>query len=211
MISAMLETLIQSFLTLFVVMDPIALVPAFLGMAGTRSRGEQLRLARKAVLVAGSVILFFAVMGKELLRYLGINLDAFRVSGGVLLFLMALDMVFARASGARETTEEESEAKSREDISVFPLAIPLIAGPGTLSSVMILTGKSTSTIGDLLIILVAFVVLGLCYVALRGGPQLIRVIGKTGVNVISRVLGVLLAALAVQYIADGTRSLFRLG
>ena len=109
----MFEFLIQSFLTLFVVMDPIALVPAFLGMAGTRPRDEQLRLARKAVIVAGSVMLFFALLGKELLRYLGINLDAFRVSGGVLLFLMALDMVFARASGARETSEEESEAKSR--------------------------------------------------------------------------------------------------
>ena len=207
----MLEFLIQSFLTLFVVMDPIALVPAFLGMAGTRPRDEQLRLARKAVIVAGSVMLFFALLGKEFLRYLGINLDAFRVSGGVLLFLMALDMVFARASGARETSEEESEAKSREDISVFPLGIPLIAGPGTLSSIMILTGKSTSLISDIAVILVAFVVLGLCYLALRGAPRVIQVIGKTGVNVISRVLGVLLAALAVQYIADGTRRLLQLG
>jgi multiple antibiotic resistance protein len=206
----MLEFLIQSFLTLFVVMDPIALVPAFLGMAGTRPRAEQLRLARKAVVVAGSVMLFFALLGKEFLRYLGINLDAFRVSGGVLLFLMSLDMIFARASGARETSEEESEAKSREDISVFPLGIPLIAGPGTLSSIMILTGKSTSIVGDLGVILVAFVVLSLCYLALRGAPRVIQVIGKTGVNVISRVLGVLLAALAVQYIADGTRRLLQL-
>lgn len=207
----MLEFLIQSFLTLFVVMDPIALVPAFLGMAGTRPRAEQLRLARKAVIVAGSVMLFFALLGKEFLRYLGINLDAFRISGGVLLFLMSLDMVFARASGARETSEEESEAKSREDISVFPLGIPLIAGPGTLSSIMILTGKSASIIGDLGVILVAFVVLGLCYLALRGAHRVIQVIGKTGVNVVSRVLGVLLAALAVQYIADGTRRLLQLG
>jgi multiple antibiotic resistance protein len=207
----MLDFLIQSFLTLFVVMDPIALVPAFLGMAGTRPRAEQLRLALKAVLVAGSVILFFALLGREFLRYLGINLDAFRVSGGVLLFLMALDMVFARASGARETSEEEAEARSREDISVFPLAIPLIAGPGTLSSIMILTGKSASPLGNLGVILVACAVLGVCYLALRSGHRVIGVIGKTGVNVISRVLGVLLAALAIQYIADGTRGLLRLG
>lgn len=207
----MLDFLIQTFLTLFVVMDPIALVPAFLGMAGMRPRGEQLRLARKAVIVAGSVMLFFALFGQALLRYLGINLAAFRASGGVLLFLMALDMIFARASGARETSEEEQEAKAREDISVFPLAIPLIAGPGTLSSIMILTGKSSSLAGDLGVILVAFFVLGICYFALRSGTRVINLIGKTGVNVISRVLGVLLAALAVQYIADGARSLLQLG
>ena len=206
----MLDFLVQSFLTLFVVMDPIALVPAFLGMAGMRPRNEQLRLARKAVIVAGSVMLFFALFGQALLRYLGINFAAFRASGGVLLFLMALDMVFARASGARETSEEELEAKAREDISVFPLAIPLIAGPATLSSIMILTGKSTSFEGDLSVIAVAFFVLGICYLALRSGTRVIGLIGKTGVNVISRVLGVLLAALAVQYIADGVRSLLNL-
>ena len=206
----MLDFLVQSFLTLFVVMDPIALVPAFLGMAGMRPRVEQLRLARKAVIVAGSVMLFFALFGQALLRYLGINFAAFRASGGVLLFLMALDMVFARASGARETSEEELEAKAREDISVFPLAIPLIAGPATLSSIMILTGKSTSFEGDLSVIAVAFFVLGICYLALRSGTRVIGLIGKTGVNVISRVLGVLLAALAVQYIADGVRSLLNL-
>jgi multiple antibiotic resistance protein len=207
----MLDFLVQSFLTMFVVMDPIALVPAFLGMAGMRPRAEQLRLARKAVIVAGSVMLFFALVGQAVLRYLGINFAAFRASGGVLLFLMALDMVFARASGARETTEEELEAKAREDISVFPLAIPLIAGPATLSSIMILTGKTTSFIGDLSVIAVAFFVLGICYLALRGGTRVIGLIGKTGVNVISRVLGVLLAALAVQYIADGVRILLNLG
>ncbi len=207
----MLDFLIQTFLTLFVVMDPIALVPAFLGMAGTRPRVEQLRLARKAVIVAGSVMLFFALFGQAFLRYLGINLAAFRASGGVLLFLMALDMIFARTSGARETSEEELEAKAKEDISVFPLGIPLIAGPGTLSSIMILTGKSTSIYGDLGVIVVAFLVLGICYFALRSGTRVIAVIGKTGVNVISRVLGVLLAALAVQYIADGARSLLQLG
>jgi multiple antibiotic resistance protein len=206
-----LDFLIQTFLTLFVVMDPIALVPAFLGMAGMRPRAEQLRLARKAVIVAGSVMLFFALFGQVFLRYLGINLAAFRASGGVLLFLMALDMVFARTSGARETSEEEQEAKAREDISVFPLGIPLIAGPGTLSSIMILTGKSPNFEGDLGVIVVAFCVLAICYFALRSGTRVISVIGKTGVNVISRVLGVLLAALAVQYIADGVRSLLKLG
>jgi multiple antibiotic resistance protein len=197
----------QAFLTLFVVMDPVGLAPIFLGIAGTRSSVERRLFARKSSFVAGGVILLFALAGRPLLNQLGISLAAFRASGGVLLFLIALDMVFARHSGARENSEEELEAQSRNDLSVFPIAIPLIAGPGTLASVMILTGKSQTLAGDAVIIFTAFIVLGLCYLSLRASSRLISLVGVTGVNVVSRVLGVLLAALAVQYIADGTRSL----
>jgi multiple antibiotic resistance protein len=206
-----LEFFLQSFLTLLVVMDPIGLIPAFLSMAGTRSSADRQRMAQKAVIVAGIVILLFAFAGQVLLNYLGISFEAFRTAGGVLLFLIALDMVFARHSGARETDEEEAEARAREDISVFPLAIPLIAGPGTLASVMILTGKTTTLEGDAVVIGTAFLVLMLCFLALRASGFLIRVFRKTGVNVISRVLGVLLAALAIQYVADGVRLLLKIG
>jgi multiple antibiotic resistance protein len=200
----------QAFLTLFVVMDPVGLAPIFLGLAGHRTSHERRMFARKASLVAGVVILLFAVAGRPLLNQLGISIAAFRASGGVLLFLIALDMVFARHSGTKESQEEELEAKSRADLSVFPIAIPLIAGPGTLASVMILTGKSQSLVGDGIIIGTAFLVLGLCYLALRASSRLVGVIGVTGVNVVSRVLGVLLAALAVQYIADGAKALLEL-
>jgi multiple antibiotic resistance protein len=206
----MIDLALQTFLTLLVVMDPIGLAPIFLGLAGSRPDFERLRMARKATIVAGIVILAFALFGALLLERLGITIAAFRVSGGVLLFLIALDMVFARHSGARESDEEEQEAKSREDISVFPIAIPLIAGPGTLASVMILTGQAKSLQALIAVIATAFLVLALCYIALRLSSRMVGVIGVTGVNVISRVLGVLLAALAVQYVADGARQLLGL-
>lgn len=203
----MLDLASQAFLTLFVVMDPIGLAPVFVGLAGNRPVFERRQIAGKATFVAGAVILAFALFGTVLLERLGISLPAFRAAGGVLLFLIALDMVFARPSGSRETPEEEAEAREREDISVFPIAIPLIAGPGTLASVMILVSTAASMERRALVVMVAFVVLLLCYVALRISSRLISVVGLTGVNVVSRVLGVLLAALAVQYVADGAREL----
>ncbi len=197
---------------MLVVMDPIGLAPIFIGLAGNRPSFERRKVALKAALVAGGIILVFGLVGRGLLEHLGISLSAFRVAGGVLLFLIALDMVFARPSGSKETAEEEQEAQERQDISVFPLAIPLIAGPGTLASIMIQTNTAH---GNPLLLTVVFLVtaavLLLCYLALRLSGQIARVIGVTGVHVVTRVLGVLLGALAVQYVADGVLELVRGG
>lgn len=201
---------IQAFLTLFVVLDPIGLVPVFIGLAGTRPNEERHAIARRAVLVAGGILAAFASGGAWLLGHLGISLGAFRAAGGLLLFKIALDMVFAQHE--RETPEEAAEARARTDISVFPLAIPLIAGPGSLASVMILSAEAAvKPYGLPLVLGTCAVVLGMCYGALRLAGPLGRALGQTGVNVITRVLGVLLAALAVQYVADGIRSLMAAG
>jgi multiple antibiotic resistance protein len=199
---------VRSFLTLFVLLDPVGLAPLFLGLTGNRTPEQRKRIAVRAVSVAGGVLLLFGLGGSWLLSSLGISLDAFRVAGGVLLFRIAVDMVFAHLE--RETEEEESEARARQDISVFPLAIPLIAGPGALASLMILVGEAgTFTWGVPMVLGVCVVVLGLVYVALRVASPIAGVLGQTGINVVTRVLGVLLAALATQYVADGVRGLLR--
>jgi multiple antibiotic resistance protein len=199
---------LRTFLTLLVVMDPVGLGPVFLGLAGDRTPVQRLEVARKAVLVAAGIMLAFTIAGAALLRYLSISLHAFRVAGGVLLFRIAVDMVFAQLE--RETEEEEREARTRRDISVFPLAIPLIAGPGALASVMILAGEARAHTGGLVLVLaVTAGVLGLVYLGLALSARTARLLGQTGVNVVTRVLGVLLAALAVQYASDGIRGLWK--
>lgn len=199
---------IRSFLTLLVVVDPVGLVPMFLALCGGRESEEQRRVASRAIGVAGAVLLIFAVAGTWVLRRLGISLDAFRVAGGILLFWIAVRMVFAEHE--RETRAEQEEALSRSDVSVFPLAIPIIAGPGALASVMILVGEARSVrLGLVVVLAMTAVVLTLSYLALRLAGPLGRVLGRTGINVVTRVLGILLAALAVQYAADGVAGLMR--
>jgi len=202
-----LELFLKSFLTLFVVMDPVGLVPVFLALAGDRPPRKQAQIARKAVLVAGGLLVSFFFFGRGLLEYLGISLDALRIAGGILLFRIATEMVFAHHE--RETEEEKDEARERADISVFPLAIPLIAGPGALASVLILAAEARrEPLGFAVVLSTVFLVLALAYVFLRLAAQVRRALGRTGVNVVTRVLGILLAALAVQYVADGVKALF---
>ena len=195
---------IKSFLTLLVVMDPIALVPMYLGVSGTLGPDEHRQVARRSTIAAGIVLWLFTLVGGKLLATLGISLSAFRIAGGLLLFKIAVDMVFAQRE--RETEEEQAEAMAKEDISIFPLAIPLMAGPGAMASVMILAGEGTllHPMGSGIVLACTSIVLVMCWAALRLAEGIAKVLGTTGINVVTRILGVLLAALAVQYVADGT-------
>jgi len=201
----MAELLLDTFIILFVVVDPVGLAPMFAALTQDVGSAQRRRLAVRGVAIAGALLVAFVIVGDGLLRALGIGLPAFQIAGGVLLFLLAVDMLFARHSGLRSTTErEQHEAERRKDISVFPLAIPLIAGPGALTTVLLMVGEqgdNPAVIGATLAMVL--LVLGLTLAALLFAARLLRIIGQTGANVVSRVLGVVLAALAVQYILDG--------
>lgn len=202
----MTDLALRTFVTFFVVIDPIGLAPVFLGLTAHRSPADRAAIARRSVIVAALILLAFALGGGWLLAHLGISLAAFRVAGGLLLFKIAVDMVFAEHE--RETAEEAAEARERQDISVFPLAIPLIAGPGALASAMILAGEARGAPRTLAVVLATLAaVLVMSYAAFRGSEAIARILGRTGVNVITRVGGILLAALAAQYIGDGGRAL----
>lgn len=203
----MLELLLNTFVILFVVLDPIGLTPLFAALTHGGSRAYQRRMAIKGTLVAGVILVTFVFVGAPLLRWLGVGIPAFRLAGGALLFLLAIEMVFARHSGLRSTTSaERAEAEHKEDIAVFPLAIPLIAGPGALTTLLLMLTEGQ---GDpavvAVVLLVLAVVLGITLLTLLSAARLTAVMGETGANVVSRVLGVILAALAVQFMLDGLR------
>jgi multiple antibiotic resistance protein len=201
-----LELSFNAFVTLMVVVDPLGLAPIFAALTRGNSPKRKRALAIRGTVIGAGILFLFALVGDVLLQALGIGIPAFRIAGGALLFLLALDMIFARPSGMRSRTVREQEEDSyEEDISVFPLAIPLIAGPGAITTVLLYTGgRSAPEVAAVLGVLA--VVLLLTLGSLLLAPRIMDLFGETGANVISRVLGVLLAALAVQFVLDGLKA-----
>jgi multiple antibiotic resistance protein len=201
----MLTTAVVSFATFFATIGPIDVAAMFAALTTASPLRTRLAMALKGTLIATLILLSFAFAGELLLNYFGISLAALRTAGGILLLLIAIDMVFARSSGGVSMTEDESrEARTQTDISVFPLATPLIAGPGAMGAAILLMAN---TGGDWLLqaVVVAslLAVLLLTLVLLLMASQVHRFLGVTGLHVITRVFGVLLSALAVQFIFDG--------
>ena len=201
----MSETVIATFVTFVVVVDPISTAPLFAALTAEASASERRRIALRGVAIATGVLIAFALGGEWLLAALGIGLPAFRIAGGILLLLLAIDMVMARQSGLRATTPgEEAEGSQRADVSVFPLAIPLIAGPGALTRVVLLMGQAAGDFeAQAVIIAVLVAVLVVTLACLLLVTQVMRLLGVTGINVVTRVFGIITAALAVQFIVDG--------
>lgn len=203
----MTATLIDSFVTFGVVIDPIGTAVIFATLTHDWSRREQRDAALRGVSVATALFLVFAFAGAPLLQALGISLAAFHIAGGILLFLLAIDMAFARPSGIHAPTPpEREEARRRDDVAVFPLAFPLLAGPGALTSTVLLVGRAGTPAMVAAVIAALVVVLVLTLVALLSAARLSHLLGITGANVISRVLGLILAALAAQFVLDGLAS-----
>jgi len=200
----MTEHLIKTFIIFFVVIEPVSLVPMFAAMTRGGEPGYRRKMAWKSVAISAGIFIVFALVGDWLLRLLGISVSAFKIAGGMLLFLLAVDMVLARESGLRSTTvREQEEAKYRDDISVFPMAFPLITGPGALATLLLLTAETSDYIEFSLVLGMGLLALAVTLGFLLLTQPLMRVMGVTGGMVVSRLLGVVLAALAVQYVVDG--------
>jgi len=203
-----LDFAISALVTLFVVVDPVGLTPTFLAVTHRLSRAARQGVGLRASIIAGGILIGTALLGAWLFHTLGISLSAFRIAGGLLLFSIASEMVFGvRLRREGEAAEEAIEERAR-DIAAFPLAIPLMAGPGAITATVLLAGRAE---GDPLLtsLLLAVVVLIsiTCLTAFTFAERISRLLGKTGNIVLSRLLGVLLAALAVQYVVDGIRAI----
>lgn len=206
----MFDQLVKFFVVLLVVVEPLSLLPVLASLTEGSDDAYRRRMAFKAVAISAIVCLVFATGGTKLIELLGISVEAFKVGGGALLFLLAIEMVFARSSGARGTTPgEAAEAQARDDISVFPLAFPFISGPGALATILLaFAGVAVGSAQFFAQIGVILLVLGIALALMLVTGPVMRVIGVTGAAVLSRLLGVLLAALAVQFIMDGIRVAF---
>ncbi len=211
----MIELFVSAFITLFVVIDPPGCAPIYAGLTKGASAAQSRSMAMRACLIAGMILVVFALFGEKLLGALHIELDSFRIAGGLMLFLIALDMVFEKRTQRREQRAEKVTAENIagsevEDVSVFPMAMPMLAGPGAIASIMLLTAKAPGIEATLAVLAALAAVLLLTLLALIAASPLMRLFGARVEAVITRLLGVLLAALAAQYVIDGLKTSFGL-
>lgn len=209
-LDALLATFTLALPAVFFIVDPIGVVPVFVAMTGRDSPEKCRAMARRACLTAGGVLIFFTLCGGLVFRIFGVTLPAFRVAGGLLLLLTSLDMLRAQHP-ATKTTEAETQAGSEaDDIAVVPLALPLMAGPGAIATVMVLMAESGGGLEAALAVVAAIALtLGATYVVLRSAHPIKRVLKTTGIAILERIFGLILAAIAVQFMFEGAKSLWR--
>jgi multiple antibiotic resistance protein len=199
-----IELFASAFATFFVVIDPPGCAPIFASLTRDAPERHRRAMAIRSTLVAGGILLFFALLGEALLKHLGISLAAFRIAGGIMLFLIALEMVFEKRTQRRETRAQEVSADpEHDDISVFPMAIPMIAGPGSIASVMLLMARSEGLQRSLVVLGALAATLVLTLLSLLAAGPLMRLMGHKAEAMLTRLLGVILAALAAQFVIDG--------
>ena len=195
--------------TFLVIIDPPGCAPIFASLTRGASNAERRAMAIRSSLIAWAILMFFALLGRPMLHALGISLASFRIAGGIMLFFIALDMVFERRTERREKRAQEVEATPEiEDISVFPMAIPMIAGPGSIASAMLWVSRAEGSAETLIVLAAITVVMVLTLLTLLAAGPLMRLIGEKIEAMITRILGVILAALATQFIVDGLKQSF---
>ena len=208
--STLLELYISSLITFFVVIDPPGCAPIYAGLSAGASAAQKRSMAIRAVGIATAILLVFALFGEDLLKGLGISLGSFRIAGGIMLFLIALEMVFEKRTQRREDRAQKvADDPEVDDVSVFPMAMPMIAGPGSIASVMLLMARNDGIERTVVVLAAMGTILLLTLAALLAAGPLMRVLGAKIEAVITRLLGVLLAALAVQFVIDGLQLVMR--
>jgi len=205
----MMALFLSAFVSLFVVIDPPVCAPIFASLVKDADAKHRRAMAIRSTLVASVILLIFALLGQKLLSTLGVSLDAFRIAGGIMLFLIALEMVFERRTQRRESrAAEASRNPAREDISIFPMAIPMIAGPGAIATIMLLIARSHGAEQTIAVLAALAAGMALMLASLLAASAIMRVLGPKLEAMITRVLGVILAALATQFVIDGLKGSF---
>lgn len=202
----MWDLFFSAFVTLFVVIDPPGCAPIYAGLAKGASNRQALAMATRATLIATLILVVFALFGEDLLGALHIELNSFRIAGGIMLFVIAMDMVFEKRTQRREERAEKVREDHVEDVSVFPMAMPMIAGPGSIATIMLLTARAQGTEQTVVVLAALAAVMVLTLAALAAAGPLMKLMGARVEAVITRLLGVLLAALAAQYVIDGIKA-----
>ena len=203
----MTDLFVSAFVTFFVVIDPPGCAPIFAGLTSDATAAQRRAMAIRSVLIASAILIFFALLGEALLGALHISLDSFRIAGGLMLFLIALEMVFEKRQERRSNRSEELKREGEaEDVSVFPMAMPMIAGPGSIASVMLLVSRGDGWQSQAVVLGALAANLVLVLLALLAAGPIMRLVGKRIEGMVTRLLGVILAALAVQFVTDGVRA-----
>lgn len=203
-----LVVIFNAFVTILVTIDPPGLAPLFLALTPGMDRKQRMQVASRATIIGFAILTLFAVAGVVILSVFGITLPAFRVAGGLLLFFIAFEMIFERRTERKEKSAETAITKDHiRNIAAFPLAIPLMAGPGAISATVLLSGSFTGASGHLTLVAILAACLILTWLTFAAAERVDRFLGETGRSILTRLLGVILAALAVQFVADGIKAL----
>lgn len=201
---------IYAFTSIFAIVNPVSGVMAFISMTTHMSRADKIYVARRSVLIACIIAIIFSVLGEIILKLLNITADSLRVAGGVLLFLVAIDMLFARTTRESITSEELKDAAQRENISVFPIAMPLLTGPGAITTIIVLIRTAENLDSKLLVVGAILLTFIITFLIFRFSDYFNRVVGMTGMLVMTRLMGLFLAAIAVDFISTGIKGIFGL-
>ena len=191
--------------SLFAIINPIAVAPVYLSLTQGYEADRQRHTLRVAILTGIAVLVVFALIGRGIFAVFGITIDAFRIAGGLVIFGIGMDMLQAKRSRGKSTPEETREAMHQDDVAITPLGIPMIVGPGSITTVMVLMSGAETLLHIVAVIIAVLIVLGTIYFALRSAPRFVHYLGKSGLNVITRIMGLLLTVIAVQFVIDGVR------